>query len=76
MCDANPDYSADAEDNYPLIIALSHNHHALVRKLIECGANVNVMCQDGVTPLMIASSRGDVGIINLLLDSGADIHAR
>lgn len=50
-----------------------------LKMLIDSGVDINVRRQeDGVTPLICAASdfRGNkAGVIDLLLDSGADIHA-
>jgi ankyrin repeat protein len=40
--------------------------------LIERGADVNAVNAQGVTPLMIASARGNLPMIGLLLEAGAD----
>jgi ankyrin repeat protein len=47
----------------------------LVRMLIELGEDVNWSDHYGITPLMAAANRGDVPVIQLLVDNGADIGA-
>ncbi|EHK46100.1 uncharacterized protein TrAtP1_013209 [Trichoderma atroviride] len=43
------------EDGYtPLHMAAAGNHVANIEMLIESGANVNAMCNDGKTPEMLA----------------------
>lgn len=44
----------------------------LTRKLLECGANPNVLDEDGLTPLNRAAY--DVELIRLLLHHGADVY--
>ena len=44
--------------------------------LIAHGANVNAKDQQGKTPLLFAIETGKLHIVNLLLDSGADIDAK
>ncbi|KAL1980699.1 hypothetical protein VTN96DRAFT_3616 [Rasamsonia emersonii] len=44
----------------------------ITRKLLECGANPNVMDEDGLTPLNRAAY--DAELVQLLLRHGADIH--
>jgi len=46
-----------------------------VRILVELGLDVNWHDDYGITPLMIAANLGDVGIIQYLVDSGADLGA-
>jgi len=48
---------------------------ALVKMLIELGEDVNWADHYGITPLMAAANRGDVPIIQLLVDAGADLGA-
>jgi quinoprotein dehydrogenase-associated probable ABC transporter substrate-binding protein len=44
--------------------------------LIERGADVNAANVHGVTPLMIAAARGNLPMIGLLLEAGADPNAK
>ena len=48
--------------------------YKIVKLLIKLGALVDMKNEDGLSPLMIASSKGLVDIINLLLKNGADIN--
>jgi ankyrin repeat protein len=47
----------------------------LVRMLLDLGEDVNWADHYGITPLMAAANRGDVPVIQLLVDRGADIGA-
>ena len=40
--------------------------------LLEAGANVNAVDQSGFTALMHASQKGNVCVVKILLDNGAD----
>src|SRR5690606_31848319 len=40
--------------------------------LVERGANVNAVNAHGISALMIAAARGNIPMIGLLLDAGAD----
>ncbi len=45
-----------------------------IRRLIEAGADVNVINKKGVTPLFQASVEGHYEIVKLLLDAKADVN--
>jgi len=44
-----------------------------IRKLVESGADINIRNDHGWTPLMAATVRGRVPIIEYLLSKGADV---
>ncbi|MNY67310.1 Ankyrin repeat protein [compost metagenome] len=44
--------------------------------LINAGANVNVVQQAGFTPLHAAAQQGDIELIILLLENGAEVDIR
>jgi ankyrin repeat protein len=48
----------------------------IAQSLIEAGADVNAVQQDGVTPLMEAASAGQLELVRLLLEHGADPNAK
>ena len=48
-----------------------------VRRLLYAGANVNAQLDEGITALIIASSKGHVDVVRLLLQqSGVEVNAR
>ena len=47
----------------------------IIGKLIELGESVNAADNYGITPLMVAANLGDVSIIQLLVDNGANLGA-
>lgn len=64
--------------NYtPLHGAVISKNHSILQHLLAAGANVNVGCRFGATPLHFAVSRnyGDAQIARLLLEAGADTMA-
>jgi len=48
----------------------------IARSLIEAGADVNAVQQDGVTPLQEAAANDNLDLVQLLLERGADRSAR
>lgn len=60
----------------PLNSAVAGNHYAIAAKLIEAGADANHKQADGFTPLMGAAQNGNLQMVQLLLDHGADVNAR
>jgi ankyrin repeat protein len=55
-----------------LIEAVKSGNKDSVREAIEAGAEVNQQDKQGWTPLNWAAGKGDLEIVNLLLDRGAD----
>ena len=46
----------------------------VVRALLDQGADINKACDDGTTPLYMASQEGHGDVGRALLDQGADIN--
>lgn len=78
------DVDVDAQDNAgltPLQYAVNHRKKKVgaslcqtaACKLIQAGANVNVIDWDGCTPLFIAASRGDEKVVEALIVGGATL---
>lgn len=55
----------------PLMMAARNNQEALVRFLIERGADVNHAAESGATPLSLAREEGHQGIVAILKENGA-----
>ena len=60
----------------PLFLAARGGHAALVRLLLEKGADAGAVSVTGSTPLMLAAASGSADAVRMLLDAGADLHAR
>ena len=55
-----------------LVVAAKRGHHDQVHQLLAAGANPNHINHDGDTPLLLASDRGLIHVVRVLLSGGAD----
>lgn len=53
--------------------AMKAEHITEIRRLIQAGADVNVINKNGLTPLMVACGLGYTDIARLLLEAKADV---
>ena len=58
-------YNAEAECGFPQVIAVLH----------AAGAELNTRIFFGITPLMLAAGGGDAGVVEWLINHGADVLA-
>ena len=65
--------SADSER---LLSAIDEGNLYLVKELLIGGTDVNVVTNNGIPALMVATGarKGDIEMVKLLLDNGADIN--
>jgi ankyrin repeat protein len=56
-----------------MVLAATAECEDTLRYLVAVGADVNAKNSEGVTPLMAAASTGNVTVVQLLLDGGADL---
>ena len=59
----------------PLVAALGRRHLQTARHLLHNGAHMDVRDESKLTPLMNAAWYGDLEMVQVLLDFGADVHA-
>ena len=63
----------DVED---LLTAAGDGDLEMVKALVDQGAHVNAVGDDGISALMQAVSGGNVELVKFLLEAGADVNAR
>src|SRR2546426_4599957 len=59
-----------------LLVAIRNGDHAQVRRLIEAGADVNTVDNDGTTALMHSVIESDVKVMKLLIDKRANVNTK
>uniref|UniRef100_A0A915PJA2 non-specific serine/threonine protein kinase n=1 Tax=Setaria digitata TaxID=48799 RepID=A0A915PJA2_9BILA len=75
----------DAQCRTALYLAVANSYYDVVKYLLEiefpsmsadkkCPFEVDVYCSGGKTPLMVAAANGDISLVKLLLDHGADVN--
>lgn len=64
----------EAHHQYPISMAAAHGHRAVVRELLSAGADADVPCYKGRTPLFFACEQGHTACVQLLLAHGADVN--
>ena len=68
------DYGGSQSDCLPVSLAIQEGHVESLKILIECGANVKVHNNTGVSPLHIAAREGQVDAIRVLVDAGVNVN--
>jgi ankyrin repeat protein len=67
---ANPNHGNSDKMTATHVAALDGNYDAMT-SLIANQADINIMSETGVTPLMLAAAKGHYDVVNLLLRNGA-----
>jgi ankyrin repeat protein len=73
---ADVNYKNTSDGWRSLHYAISCGSDDMARLLIEKGADVNAIADDGTTPLILAAKNDSVFIAKLLLEKGADVNWR
>ena len=60
----------------PLWIASENGSAAMVKALLQAGANPNLALLLGETPLMVAARSGNADVVEQLIAKGAEVNAR
>lgn len=68
-------YCAPQEQETPLHCAAWHGYSAVSRALCQAGCNVDAKNREGESPLLTASARGFVDIVECLVDHKASLEA-
>ena len=59
-------------NNQDIFTYIENNNIKSVKKYIDSGYDLNIQNNDGITPLMHATSNNKIEIVKLLLSAGAD----
>lgn len=70
-----PEPSCLQEQEIPLHCAAWHGYSAVARALCQAGCDVNATNREGESPLLTASARGFVDIVECLVEHRADLQA-
>ena len=54
--------------------AAAEGHPAVIRSLVEAGADIRARSEGGFTPLLFAAREGQIGAVQALLAAGADLN--
>jgi uncharacterized protein len=73
---ANPRAATRINGYTPLMMAAKVGHAAVIRTLLERGADAKAVSVTGTSPLMLAAAAGSSDAVGALLDAGADVNAR
>ncbi|XP_051998011.1 protein TANC1 isoform X2 [Xyrauchen texanus] len=74
MGGANVNYRTEVLNNAPVLCVQSHlGHQEMVALLLEFGANVDVLSENGMSSLCYAAAAGHLGLISQLCKRGAKV---
>lgn len=73
--DLEEEVCGESGDLSPLLYAILEGYTEAVETLIKAGANVNAIGSKGMTPLYLATSMKNIGLMQKLIDAGSDVNA-
>ena len=59
-----------------LFDAVQLGEHQQIQDLLSKGADINAQNEKGMTPLILASAKGDIRTVKLLLNHGASVNKK
>jgi len=75
LLDKRVNINARNEDGCTALICACYKNIGTAKLLIEAGADVYTVDEEGETALMTASRRGNLEVVKLLIEKGADVNA-
>ncbi|XP_017279949.1 protein TANC1 isoform X5 [Kryptolebias marmoratus] len=71
---ANVNYRTEVLNNAPVLCVQCHlGHHEIALLLLEFGASVDVVSENGMSPLCFSAAGGHLGLVMLLCNKGAKV---
>eukprot|EP00919_Chromeraceae_sp_WS-2016_P073298 GHVR01173313.1.p1 GENE.GHVR01173313.1~~GHVR01173313.1.p1 ORF type:complete len:119 (+),score=12.21 GHVR01173313.1:1059-1415(+) len=70
------DTCKDKDGTNSLVVETKNKDRVVLLKLLIEGSDVNTVSKDGVTALMYASINGNLEVVKLLIEKGADVIAK
>lgn len=67
------DGKTDRRKMTPLMLAAENGHQVNAAKLIECGADVGAVSENGLSPLAYAALNGSASCMSVIIDAGASV---
>ncbi|XP_038141505.1 protein TANC1-like isoform X3 [Cyprinodon tularosa] len=72
---ANVNYRTEVLNNAPVLCVQCHlGHHEIASLLLEFGASVDVVSENGMSPLCFSAAGGHLGLVVLLCKRGAKVN--
>lgn len=73
---ANVNYRTEVLNNAPVLCVQCHlGHQEIASLLLEFGASVDVVSENGMNPLSFSAAAGHLGLVMLLCKRGAKVRS-